>query len=67
MPEAYTVVVEAVVLVSTLEAGTVYIEAADKSTQEGMISIVADMVACTVVVPPDCIKHHFGLVKPAAD
>ena len=53
--------------VSVLEAGTGNTEAADKLAQEGMTSVVAGMVACTVVALLGCRKCHFGLVEPVAD
>ena len=53
--------------VSALEAGTVNTEAADRSVQERMASVAADMAACTVAALLDYRKHHFGLVEPAAD
>lgn len=53
--------------VSALEVGTVYIEVAGRSAQEGMTSVAADMAACTVAVLLGCRKCHFGLVEPAAD
>ena len=53
--------------VSALEAGTVYTEAADRSAQEGMASVAADMAACTVVALLGYRKRHFGLVEPAAN
>ena len=53
--------------VLALEAGTVYTEVADKSTYEGMTSIMADMVACAVVALLGSRKCHFGLVEPVAD
>ena len=58
---------EVVVPVSALEAGTVYTEAADRSAQEGMASVAADMAACTVTALLGYRKRHFGLVEPAAD
>ena len=58
---------EAVVPVSALEARTVNTEAANRSAQEGMTSVAADMAACTVAALLDYRKHHFGLVEPTAD
>ena len=53
--------------VSALEAGNVNTEAADRSAQEGMASVAADMAACTVTALLGYRKRHFGLVEPAAD
>lgn len=53
--------------VSALEAGTVNTEAADRSAQEGMAYVAADMAARIVAALLGYRKRHFGLVEPAAD
>ena len=53
--------------VSALEAETVNTEAADRSAQEGMAYVAADMAARIVAALLGYRKRHFGLVEPAAD